>query len=446
MVGSVKENSIKEIADALRAQRGLGQRRVLFLGTRAGGLFGNEYLYEMLRQYSLLNFDRLSNIEKFEECYHLLSMRFSETAIHDILVGALGTLRYREEDALLAGLVKAGIFDTIITTNIDNLLEDACAVLSVDYQVIMSGTDDSTILGQGSNISGQMVKVFGDFVSSRYKTAGTEFDLEADQRLKKFLVTELSKDVIILGYDPIWDRPIERAFQETGGTLWYVDETALPQDSHLTEVLKQRGSKFLQGEQASYKIFLQALFDLVGERVSLEETATLLNPPVSQSPGRARTKAFISYSHKDKDYLERLRIHLKGYLHAGSEKDDLIIKDDVWNDTKIPPGIDWREEIKKALMHARVAVLLVTPDFLSSDIISNFELPMLEEAVLNGDVKLLPVILDVSAASYDKDREPLYQYQEVNSVSDPLKWMNLYEQELVWAKLAEQIYGILRLR
>src|SRR5215470_5062339 len=46
-----------------------------------------------------------------------------------------------------------------------------------------------------------------------------------------------------------------------------------------------------------------------------------------------RTRVFISYSHQDKQQLERLQVHLKQQLERG-----LV---DCWDDTKIPPGTDW---------------------------------------------------------------------------------------------------------
>src|SRR5436309_7795358 len=119
MSGSAIETNIEEIARALTAQREQGQRIVLFLGARAGGLFGNEFLYETLKNFSLLDFNTLSDVEKFRESYYVLNKHFTESERHNILVGALATLRYREEDKLLAELVKAGFFEFIISTNID---------------------------------------------------------------------------------------------------------------------------------------------------------------------------------------------------------------------------------------------------------------------------------------------------------------------------------------
>jgi hypothetical protein len=69
-----------------------------------------------------------------------------------------------------------------------------------------------------------------------------------------------------------------------------------------------------------------------------------------------RTTIFVSYSHKDRKYLERLQVHLTDLARQG------IIN--LWSDTKITPGANWREEIRRAIEAAAVAVLLVSADFL----------------------------------------------------------------------------------
>jgi internalin A len=56
----------------------------------------------------------------------------------------------------------------------------------------------------------------------------------------------------------------------------------------------------------------------------------------TSKPGR--TRAFISYSHADKHYLEVLQQNLKPLLRGSNLE--------VWDDTKIQPGSQWREEIE----------------------------------------------------------------------------------------------------
>jgi internalin A len=76
---------------------------------------------------------------------------------------------------------------------------------------------------------------------------------------------------------------------------------------------------------------------------------------------------FISYSHVDRDWLKRLRTHLAPFVRGENL--------DLWDDTRIAPGSDWAAEIDQAIDKARVAVLLVSPDFLASEFVARVELP-----------------------------------------------------------------------
>ena len=155
------------------------------------------------------------------------------------------------------------------------------------------------------------------------------------------------------------------------------------------------------------------------EEVSGSELASVAVP--------ARNKIFISYSHNDKIWLDRLRIHLKPLLRGG------IV--DFWDDTRISPGQNWRDEIKKALDVAKVAVLLVSADFLASDFIAEHELiPLLAAAEKRGMV-VLPVILSPSRFK----RSSLSQFEPVNDPTQPLVVLRLGTQERTWSRLAEKI-------
>jgi TIR domain len=148
---------------------------------------------------------------------------------------------------------------------------------------------------------------------------------------------------------------------------------------------------------------------------------------MASSPS-TRTKVFISYSHADREWLERLKRHLKPLVRDGYL--------DCWDDTHIKPGDDWKQEICSALDAAQVAVLLISADFFASDFIDETELPPLLAAAQAKGVRILPVILSASRFARDPD---LARFQSVNPPDRPLIKMPRDEQEEVLDRLAQTI-------
>src|SRR5712671_7139379 len=108
-----------------------------------------------------------------------------------------------------------------------------------------------------------------------------------------------------------------------------------------------------------------------------------------------RTQLFISYSHHDRQWFDRLQVHLRPLVRNATI--------DLWDDTKIEPGGNWGDEIARALSRARIAVLLISADFLASDYVAEHELPRLLEAARDDGATILPVI--VSASRYERTQD-----------------------------------------
>src|SRR5579859_4776580 len=85
-----------------------------------------------------------------------------------------------------------------------------------------------------------LLKVFGDLESFSYRIPGREWNLDSKKHLQLFLTSILSQDVLMIGYDPIWDEPIESFFPSTGKKLTYVNEELPPEKSHIAQAIKQR--------------------------------------------------------------------------------------------------------------------------------------------------------------------------------------------------------------
>lgn len=141
-----------------------------------------------------------------------------------------------------------------------------------------------------------------------------------------------------------------------------------------------------------------------------------------------RQSVFISYSHCDREYLDRLLVHLRPL-----EKEGMI---DLWVDTRIRPGDRWKKEIEKALARATVAVLLVSADFLASDFITDNELPPLLRNAEEKGTRIIPLILKPCRFTRDKD---LRHFQAINDPQNSFVVISEGEQETLYDALATEI-------
>lgn len=150
---------------------------------------------------------------------------------------------------------------------------------------------------------------------------------------------------------------------------------------------------------------------------------------ISQANSRmsyqVRNQVFISYAHEDGT---QHRDKLKAVLAPLQDK----YKFGVWDDSKIKPGEKWREAIQEAMEHTRVAVLLVSANYLQSPFIKESEM----RAFLHTNrIKLLWV-----ASGHSLWRETaLEQIQCANDPDMPLKALSDSDLDLQLTNIASQI-------
>jgi hypothetical protein len=99
------------------------------------------------------------------------------------------------------------------------------------------------------------------------------------------------------------------------------------------------------------------------------------------------SQLFISYSHRDAQWLERLHTHM-AVLRAQNDVQ-------AWNDRDIEAGDEWEKRIHAALDAAEIAVLLVSANFLDSKFIMDVELPKMLALRDAGRLRrILPLIVE----------------------------------------------------
>jgi hypothetical protein len=146
-----------------------------------------------------------------------------------------------------------------------------------------------------------------------------------------------------------------------------------------------------------------------------------------------RDQVFVSYSHRDIKWLKRLQIHLRPL-----ERDNQVRR---WDDMMLDAGDDWRAKIREAVALAKVAVLLVSADFIASEFVHTNELPPLLAAAESEGALILPV--SVSPSRFEQIKN-LSQFQAVNPPSKPLINMTRTQQEQLFVDVTTQIERALK--
>lgn len=140
-----------------------------------------------------------------------------------------------------------------------------------------------------------------------------------------------------------------------------------------------------------------------------------------------RDQIFISYSSENKKWLQMLELYLKPLIASHKIK--------VWSDTQIQPGEQWKQEIDDALSSTRVAVLLVSPEFLASEFIGKVELPFLLEASNKGEIQILWIAVSPSAYKYTE----IARFQAAIDPKEPLDTLTKAERGKALVEILDKI-------
>lgn len=138
---------------------------------------------------------------------------------------------------------------------------------------------------------------------------------------------------------------------------------------------------------------------------------------------QTRRTVFISYSHRDEEWRDRVRVEL--------QKENL----EIWVDIeRLEIGEKFKEDIKNGISTAKVAILLVTDNFMKSKFIMETELPIILEAMEDG-LTLYPIL--ISGEEYTELK--LNNRQWANPLSSPLGRVSPAEQNLILKEISRKI-------
>lgn len=129
-----------------------------------------------------------------------------------------------------------------------------------------------------------------------------------------------------------------------------------------------------------------------------------------------KSRIFISYSHADEEYRQRLDTHLSMLKREG--------RVELWTDRRIEPGDEWGHQIRSELEAADIIVLMISPEFIASDYCWDVEVARAMERHEAREAIVVPIIVRVC----DWHSAPFSKLQALPAEAKPIKkWHDLDE-------------------
>jgi hypothetical protein len=127
-------------------------------------------------------------------------------------------------------------------------------------------------------------------------------------------------------------------------------------------------------------------------------------------------KAFISYSHKDESYLQKLQTALAQIKRQG------ILQD--WTDHNIDVGDRFNQKINKELNASQLFIALLSPDYIASNYCYEKEFQQAQLLEVETKIKIIPIICRpcdwkntpfAAFKALPKDGKPISDWQNEDS-------------------------------
>lgn len=252
-------------------------------------------------------------------------------------------------------------------------------------------------------------------------------------KLKKLKMLDLSNNEIKVLHSAVFKLPKLKILNVYGNQIKKFPKQVF--ESHLEKIIV--GNNPIENDELQT---LKEKFEVVGliriTALNTNNKGTTVNDPVEKSKEIKKIdmkhSIFISYSHKDDNWLSEVKTHLKPL--------ERYYGIDEWDDQKLRTSDKWKDEISKALNNATIAILLFSPYFMASDFIINNELqPLLDNAEKKG-TRIMPVMVSPCETL---EESGLSDYQAPNGPDKTLVEMNEGEVHRTLSKLVKDIKSII---
>jgi WD40 repeat protein/nucleoside phosphorylase len=141
-------------------------------------------------------------------------------------------------------------------------------------------------------------------------------------------------------------------------------------------------------------------------------------------------KIFYCYAHEDEGLRNKLEKHLRPLKHLG------LISE--WHDRNIQAGTHWERDIATHLNTANIILLLVSPDFISSEYCFGVEMQKALERQRLGEAYIIPIIL----RSVYWEETPIGQLQALPTDGKPVTLWS--DQDQAFDDVARSIYKVVK--
>lgn len=133
-------------------------------------------------------------------------------------------------------------------------------------------------------------------------------------------------------------------------------------------------------------------------------------------------EVFCCYAREDQEMLEHLKKHLMPLQRSSQIT--------IWSDTNLNAGVEWEKELHQHLESADLILLLISPDFMSSDYCYSTEMKRAIERHDQGSAHVIPILLRPTFWQ----NEPFAKLQIVPTDATPIT---------TWADRDEAFYDVI---